>query len=203
MPPDCNWPVMRLLFSPEESSHAPPVPAVRIIRRPAFRNLKPCWIMAISCCPGRPMASITAFPNNLDRHRDQGRCLIANVSRGVLDQARLQYGPVTILHVTAPPEILAQRLAKRGRESETDIHARLSEGGFRPERVRPMWWKSIMPENWRMRPTVSWPRSIRFSANTALSGQRKPFKQPERLAFPRIAKQTEFFNIHRLIQQIG
>lgn len=65
------------------------------------------------------------IPKQLERHRDQGRCLIANVSRGVLDQARLQYGPVTVLHVTAPPEILAQRLAKRGRESEADIHARL------------------------------------------------------------------------------
>lgn len=55
----------------------------------------------------------------------QGGTVVANVSRTVLDEARRRFPPVRVVLVTAPVEILAARLAARGRESAADIHARL------------------------------------------------------------------------------
>ena len=54
-----------------------------------------------------------------------GRCVIANVSRAVLTDAAARY-PTRILEITAPIETLARRLAARGRETESDIAARLA-----------------------------------------------------------------------------
>ena len=54
-----------------------------------------------------------------------GRVVVANVSRGVIDAARAKFQTRVIL-VTAPPELLARRLAARGRESTADIAARLA-----------------------------------------------------------------------------
>lgn len=54
-----------------------------------------------------------------------GRTVIANVSRGVIGRAEALGVPVVVLNVTAAPEILAERIARRGRESAADIAARL------------------------------------------------------------------------------
>ncbi len=54
-----------------------------------------------------------------------GRVVIANVSRAVLVEAACRF-PVRVLEITAPVNILARRLAARGRESEVDIAARLT-----------------------------------------------------------------------------
>lgn len=62
-----------------------------------------------------------------------GRTVIANVSRAVIDEARARYRPVMVLEVTAPREVLAARLAARGREDMADIAARLD----RAEASRP------------------------------------------------------------------
>lgn len=55
-----------------------------------------------------------------------GRHVIANVSRGVIGEANSRYSPAIVLEVTASPEILAHRLAGRGRETEAEIRARLA-----------------------------------------------------------------------------
>ena len=55
-----------------------------------------------------------------------GRDVLANLSRGVLAQALHAFGSAVVLHVTAPPDILAQRLAARGRELGADAQRRLS-----------------------------------------------------------------------------
>ena len=55
-----------------------------------------------------------------------GRTVIANVSRGVIGEAREKFGAVTAIHVTAPAEKLRQRLAERGRETEAEIERRLA-----------------------------------------------------------------------------
>ena len=57
-----------------------------------------------------------------------GRDALANLSRGVVSQAMEVFGPthVHVLAVTARPEILAGRLAGRGRESAAEIAARLA-----------------------------------------------------------------------------
>lgn len=55
-----------------------------------------------------------------------GRLVVANVSRGVIEEAERLGCRVTVLLVTASPQVLAARIAARGRESAADIAARLS-----------------------------------------------------------------------------
>ncbi|MEG4642684.1 phosphonate metabolism protein/1,5-bisphosphokinase (PRPP-forming) PhnN [Paracoccus sp. APAP_BH8] len=59
----------------------------------------------------------------------QGTLLI-NASRAVLAEARARFPGLTVLLVTAPPEVLARRLAGRGRESGADQAARLARAAF-------------------------------------------------------------------------
>jgi ribose 1,5-bisphosphokinase len=47
------------------------------------------------------------------------------VSRTVVDAVRRAYADVTVVSITAPPEILAQRLAGRARGSDGQIEHRL------------------------------------------------------------------------------
>ena len=54
-----------------------------------------------------------------------GRVVIANVSRAVLAEATTRF-PTRIIEVTAGSDVLARRLAARGRESAAEISARLS-----------------------------------------------------------------------------
>ena len=54
-----------------------------------------------------------------------GRTVIANVSRGVIGEARRKFGAVTAIHVTAPADKLRQRLLARGRETGAEIERRL------------------------------------------------------------------------------
>ena len=54
-----------------------------------------------------------------------GRLVIANVSRGVIAEAVARFG-ARVVEVTAPPEVLAARLAARGRETAADVAARLA-----------------------------------------------------------------------------
>lgn len=52
---------------------------------------------------------------------------IANLSRGQLTHAAQAFPRLTVLHVTASPEVLAARLAGRGRESAAQIASRLAQ----------------------------------------------------------------------------
>ncbi len=54
-----------------------------------------------------------------------GRHVIVNVSRGVIDTARQAFPRVRVIAVTVPREVLAERLAARGREDAADIARRL------------------------------------------------------------------------------
>jgi ribose 1,5-bisphosphokinase len=51
--------------------------------------------------------------------------VVANVSRGVIAEAATRHD-VRVIEVTAPPEVLAARLAARGRESAGDVARRLA-----------------------------------------------------------------------------
>ena len=55
-----------------------------------------------------------------------GRTVLFNGSRAMLDAAGRVFPGLTVLLVTAAPEVLARRLAARGRETEADIAQRLS-----------------------------------------------------------------------------
>ncbi|WP_270934259.1 phosphonate metabolism protein/1,5-bisphosphokinase (PRPP-forming) PhnN [Falsiroseomonas oryzae] len=50
--------------------------------------------------------------------------VVANLSRGVLAEAHRRF-PLTVIEVTAPPELRASRLAARGREDAGAVAARL------------------------------------------------------------------------------
>jgi ribose 1,5-bisphosphokinase len=54
-----------------------------------------------------------------------GRTVVANVSRTVVDAVREAYANVTVVSITAPPEVLAQRLAARARSSDGQIEHRI------------------------------------------------------------------------------
>jgi len=55
-----------------------------------------------------------------------GRHVVVNVSRDVVDTARLRFDPVRVIEVTAPVEVLAARLKARGREDVAAIGERLA-----------------------------------------------------------------------------
>jgi ribose 1,5-bisphosphokinase len=57
---------------------------------------------------------------------DTGRDALVNLSRGVLGKAARQFETFHVLHVTARPEVLAERLAARGRETPQEIARRLA-----------------------------------------------------------------------------
>jgi len=67
-----------------------------------------------------------AIPSQYSDDLKAGRTVIANVSRGVIEEAIARYSPAVVLEISASPEILAERLASRGRESADDIRARLT-----------------------------------------------------------------------------
>jgi len=64
-----------------------------------------------------------------------GGTVIANGSRKVLKKASEKYRTAIVLLITAPVDILAERLAARGRESREDIRKRLERAGMEPENV--------------------------------------------------------------------
>ena len=65
------------------------------------------------------------IPRNIEEDIDARRVVIANLSRAVLTEAGARYR-LRVLNITAPMEVLAARLAARGRESPADIAARLA-----------------------------------------------------------------------------
>ncbi|QFQ89704.1 phosphonate metabolism protein/1,5-bisphosphokinase (PRPP-forming) PhnN (plasmid) [Paracoccus kondratievae] len=56
--------------------------------------------------------------------------LLFNASRAVLAEAQARFPDLAVVLVTAPPEVLARRLAGRGRESGPDQAARLARADF-------------------------------------------------------------------------
>ena len=61
-----------------------------------------------------------------------GEIAVLNGSRGVIDAARAAFPRFHVVHVTAPAEVLARRLAARGRESAAEIAERLTRVPPRP-----------------------------------------------------------------------
>lgn len=65
------------------------------------------------------------IPSEIDAGLEHGDVVVANGSRAVLPDARRRYPQLLVVNVTAPLEILTQRLAGRGREDEVGIRQRL------------------------------------------------------------------------------
>lgn len=56
----------------------------------------------------------------------EGHDVLANLSRSMLTQAKLRFAGFEVLSLTASPDVLADRLRGRGRETEAEISARLA-----------------------------------------------------------------------------
>ena len=66
-----------------------------------------------------------ALRRGIDDELRAGRTVIANVSRTVIGAMRHTYAGVVVVSITAPPQVLAERLAMRRRGSDGKIEARL------------------------------------------------------------------------------
>jgi ribose 1,5-bisphosphokinase len=66
------------------------------------------------------------LPRAIDDELRAGRTVVANVSRTVVDAMRRAYADVTVVSITAPAEILAERLTVRARSSDGQIEHRLN-----------------------------------------------------------------------------
>lgn len=66
------------------------------------------------------------LPAALGQRLTAGETVVANVSRGVLDEARQHFVRLRIVSITASPDLVAARLAARGREDAADVAARLA-----------------------------------------------------------------------------
>ncbi len=67
-----------------------------------------------------------ALPVEIKDDIRAGRTVVVNVSRTVLSDLRRAYASVVVVSITAPPDVLAERLAARARVSDGNIEARLS-----------------------------------------------------------------------------
>jgi len=75
------------------------------------------------------------IPKIYDAAIRSGEMVIANGSRRVLQHAADKYQTAIVLLITAPADILADRLAARGRESRADIEKRLLRADLEPQDV--------------------------------------------------------------------
>ena len=66
-----------------------------------------------------------ALPRAIDDEIRAGRTVIANVSRTVIAAMRCAYANVVVISITAPPHVLAERIAARSRSSDGKIEHRL------------------------------------------------------------------------------
>lgn len=64
------------------------------------------------------------IPRDIETDLTEGRIVVANLSRTVLEEANRRY-PLLVLLVTAPLPLRAARLAARGRESQEEVARRL------------------------------------------------------------------------------
>lgn len=66
------------------------------------------------------------LPRAIDDDIRAGRSVVANVSRTVIEAARRTYVNVVVIAITAPPEVLAERIKMRARSSDGNSEHRLN-----------------------------------------------------------------------------
>ncbi|MDC0948080.1 phosphonate metabolism protein/1,5-bisphosphokinase (PRPP-forming) PhnN [Gammaproteobacteria bacterium] len=67
------------------------------------------------------------IPQTIDHWLAAGETVLFNGSRRALLQSQQRYPQLGVIHITAAPAVLAQRLAGRGRETAQAIDARLRD----------------------------------------------------------------------------
>jgi ribose 1,5-bisphosphokinase len=66
-----------------------------------------------------------ALSRAIDDEIRAGRTIVANVSRAVIGAMRRAYADVVVVSITAPPNVLAERIAMRARSSDGRLESRL------------------------------------------------------------------------------
>ena len=67
-----------------------------------------------------------AVPAEAGHLAESGHVVVCNVSRRIVGEARARCARVSVVEVTAPPDVLARRLAARSRAEDGDLSARLT-----------------------------------------------------------------------------
>ncbi|WP_341368606.1 phosphonate metabolism protein/1,5-bisphosphokinase (PRPP-forming) PhnN [Yoonia sp. BS5-3] len=70
------------------------------------------------------------IPVTLDAELDAGRDVVANLSRRSLATAKARYENFMVISLTASRQVLAERLAARGRENADEVARRLAQADF-------------------------------------------------------------------------
>ncbi|MPZ55310.1 MAG: phosphonate metabolism protein/1,5-bisphosphokinase (PRPP-forming) PhnN [Rhizobiales bacterium] len=81
-----------------------------------------------------------ALPRSIDTDIRIGRTIVCNVSRTTIEPARKRYARTRVALITAPVDLLAARLAQRGRETFESIADRIRrtetlDGSWQPDFV--------------------------------------------------------------------
>ena len=122
--------IRRVITRPEDAGGE----AFTGVSRQEFEAMRAAGAFALSweahgLCYGVPMPS--------EVKQADARALLVNLSRGVLLRAQEVFHPFAVLSLTARPEVLAARLAARGREDAAERARRLGRAGMAlPEGVR-------------------------------------------------------------------
>lgn len=77
------------------------------------------------------------LPVEIDREIEAGKIVVCNVSRSVVGDLRARYVKTRLVEVTAPPEVLAARLAARKRGEDGNLGLRLSRPAPSRAELRP------------------------------------------------------------------
>ena len=72
------------------------------------------------------------IPHEIETRLKAGQHVMFNGSRGIIDQARARFENLCVMVVTASDDVLAKRLAMRGREDAGDIANRLKRAAYAP-----------------------------------------------------------------------
>ncbi len=76
------------------------------------------------------------IPASIATDLANGKHVLANVSRTIVEEARANFAPIKIIEITAPVAVLRQRLSARGRESALEIDERMArKSAVRPDVV--------------------------------------------------------------------
>lgn len=79
------------------------------------------------------------IPSKFHALTSKGKCVIANVSRSVLQETETRFARALVINVTANPSILAGRLVRRGRETTETVEKRLARAVEIPHTGLPLW----------------------------------------------------------------
>jgi phosphonate metabolism protein PhnN/1,5-bisphosphokinase (PRPP-forming) len=74
----------------------------------------------------RAQGALYGVPSDISIDLAQGRVVVANVSRTLVGEAVQRWQKVRVIEITAPLDLLARRLAAKGREDAVDAARRLA-----------------------------------------------------------------------------